>query len=104
MRVENVVNINAVFLDIHKHNESNLHTHPLLVSLELDCCTSVSQLSCVAEQSSSPEVVLVTAVFPDPTAVGRLNPSTMSRALVPPPTSEYFRYFIVGCFFNPSYT
>lgn len=27
MRVENVVNINAVFLDIHKHNESNF-AHP----------------------------------------------------------------------------
>lgn len=29
----NVVNKNAVFLDIHKHNENNLHTHLLLLSL-----------------------------------------------------------------------
>lgn len=31
MRVENVVNINAVFLDIHKHNESNF-AHPSCIT------------------------------------------------------------------------
>lgn len=63
MWVENIVNINAVFLDVHKHNENNLHTS-FITESRSGLPYHHFSLRSVAHQRPSPEVVLRRAVFP----------------------------------------